>query len=170
MAAGEYVSVSSQADAEKSDLQRERGELEADPVGELDELTGIYLRRGLTPELAREVAEQLTKGDVLATHARDELGITDFSTARPVQAALTSAITFAAGAALPLVMAYLVPLQFLLPSVAAGSIAFLMVLGALGAWAGGAGPLRGAMRVGFWGAAAMAATAAIGALFGTVIA
>lgn len=166
MAAGEYVSVSSQADSEEADLARERKELVEQPEFELNELAEIYEERGVEPALAREVAQQLMAKDALGVHAREELGITEISTARPVQAAVTSAITFAAGAILPLLAAILSPADWLLYSVPAATLVFLAVLGALGAQAGGAGLLKGAVRVTFWGALAMAITAAIGALVG----
>ena len=167
MAAGEYVSVSSQADTEKADLARERRELEVSPEGELRELADIYVGRGLEPELARRVAEQLTAHDPLESHARDELGFTTTHAARPVQAALASAATFAVGAALPLTVAALVPADRIIGVVAASSLIFLALLGSLAARAGGAGPLRGALRVTFWGALAMALTATVGLAFGT---
>jgi len=166
MAAGEYVSVSSQSDTEQADLARERAELRADPQGEREELAGIYVERGLSPELAAQVADQLMAHDALGAHARDELGITEVSTARPVQAALTSAATFAAGAALPLIVAALTPMELVLPAVLVATLVCLALLGALGAQAGGAGRLRPTLRVVFWGALAMAATAGVGALFG----
>ena len=169
MAAGEFVSVNSQAGSEKTDLAREWGELNTDPAAELDELTGIYVARGLTPELARQVAEQLTSGDVLAAHARDELGITDFSSAKPIQAALTSAATFTAGAAAPLLVVAVSPLPGMGLYVSAASLAALAVLGAIGARAGGAPVLKATFRVTFWGALAMALTAGIGHLFGAVV-
>jgi VIT1/CCC1 family predicted Fe2+/Mn2+ transporter len=169
MAAGEYVSVSSQSDTERADLTRERLELATQPEFELDELTEIYVERGLSPGLARQVAEELMQGDALAAHARDELGITEAATARPVQAALTSAATFAIGAAFPIVVALLSPAGLLAPIVSGASVAFLALLGAVGARAGGAAPLKPAVRVAFWGALAMAATAAIGALVGTAV-
>jgi len=149
MAAGEYISVSSQADTEQADLARERKEHAETPEGELGELTGIYVARGLDPALARQVAEQLTAHDALSAHARDELGITEELSARPVQAALASAATFAVGAALPLVVAVLVPLGMVIPAVAASSLVSLAALGAVAASAGGAGRLRGAVRVTF---------------------
>ncbi len=166
MAAGEYVSVSSQSDTEQADLARERGELASQPEFELEELAGIYAKRGLTPELARQVAEQLTAKDALGAHARDELGISDFTRARPVQAALTSAATFAAGAGLPLLLAGAWPRAGLELAVCAASLLFLAGLGALGARTGGAGMWRAAGRVTLWGALAMAATAGVGSLFG----
>ena len=169
MAAGEYVSVHSQADTEAADLSRERAELAADPVAEQRELTAIYVQRGLEPGLAHQVAEQLMAHDAIGAHARDELGISATLSARPVQAALASAASFAVGAALPLVVAAMVPLQDLMPWVASTSLAFLALLGAVAARTGGAGVLKGAWRVGFWGALAMASTAAVGALFGTTV-
>ena len=170
MAAGEYVSVHSQADTEKADIEKESQELAADPQGELMELTGIYINRGLEPRLAREVAVQLTKHDALTAHARDELGIIDELSARPVQAAAFSAVSFAAGAALPLLLTLLLPQGIMLPVVASGSLVFLAVLGAIAARAGGASWSVGAWRVFFWGATAMAVTAAVGRLFGTTVA
>lgn len=169
MAAGEYVSVSSQADTESADLERERRELETDAGRELDELTGIYVDRGLDPALARRVAEQLMARDALAAHARDELGISHTVAARPVQAALTSAATFAAGAALPLLTAAAAPLAHLGLWVSATSLGFLALLGALAARTGGAPLVAGAARVAFWGALAMGLTAAVGALFGQIV-
>lgn len=166
MAAGEYVSVSSQADAEKADLARETAELATTPDAELEELTGIYVQRGLDRTLAEQVARQLTANDALAAHARDELGITDIASARPVQAALVSAATFATGAAVPLLIAALTPVTAILPVIALTTLIGLAVLGGLGARAGGAPLLAGTVRVTFWGALAMAATAAVGALFG----
>jgi vacuolar iron transporter family protein len=170
MAAGEYVSVSSQSDAEKSDLAKEARELAQNPQGELDELTHIYIAKGLSANLARQVAVELSRGDQLAVHARDELGITEITSARPLQAAITSAATFAVGAGLPLLVAFLAPRSLVVPMVAGSALASLVALGALGAWAGGANPVRGATRVGVWGIAAMVATFAIGALFGTSVA
>ncbi len=169
MAAGEYVSVSSQADTEKADLARERKELEEDLEAERDELTSIYEKRGLEPALAREVALQLMAHDALGAHARDELGLTEIHTARPVQAALASALTFAIGAALPLVLAYLSPLSSIIPAVSIGALVFLVILGGLAARAGGANWVTGAARVGLWGILAMAATAAAGMLFGGAV-
>jgi len=169
MAAGEYVSVSSQADTENADLERERHELATTPEPELDELQGIYVSRGLDPELARRVAEQLTAHDALAAHARDELGISDVHAARPVQAAFASAGTFAVGAALPLAVAAMAPIERVIVLVSILSLVFLGSLGGIAARAGGASVVRGAARVTFWGALAMAATAAIGKLFGTVV-
>jgi len=169
MAAGEYVSVSSQADTERADLERERQELEADRDHELAELADIYVQRGLEPDLAARVAEQLMAHDALAAHARDEFGISDALGARPVQAAVSSAATFALGAALPLAVFALVPTSFGIPGVAGTSLVFLAVLGGTSAYAGGAPVPRAAARVTFWGALAMALTAGIGALFGTVV-
>ena len=169
MAAGEYVSVYSQADTEKADLARERAELQADPAAEMRELTAIYAARGLEPELARQVAAQLTAHDALGAHARDELGISDALSARPVQAALASAASFAVGAALPLGVALLAPNTQLIPWVAATSLLFLALLGGIAARAGGAPVLAGAWRVSFWGVLAMAITAGVGALFGAVV-
>jgi len=169
MAAGEYVSVSSQADVEQADLGRERTELAADPAAELAELTAIYVKRGLEPSLAQQVADQLTAKDVLAAHARDELGISESLSARPVQAALASAGTFAVGAAMPLLTVIVSPERLLIPFVSGSSLLFLAMLGGLAAFAGGASAARGAARVTFWGALAMALTAGVGALFGTVV-
>lgn len=166
MAAGEYVSVSSQADTESSDLDRERRELATEPEAERAELTAIYVSRGLDPELAARVAEQLEARDALAAHARDELGVNEIHAARPIQAAFASAATFAVGATLPLLLAAFGPTRGLIAIVAGGSLGFLAILGALAARAGGAGVLRGAARVTLWGALAMAATAAVGAIFG----
>lgn len=166
MAAGEYVSVSSQADAEKADLARERGELETQPDAELDELTAIYVARGVEPPLARQVAGQMMARDALGAHARDELGISDLTTARPIQAAVASAATFAAGACLPLLLVLIAPSSAALPVVGAGSVIGLAVLGAAGARAGGAPVGRAVARVTFWGVAAMALTAGVGTLFG----
>lgn len=168
MAAVEYVSVSSQADTEHADLERERCELATDPASELDELTGIWTRRGLDPALARQVAVQLTAHDPLGAHARDELGRSELLVARPVQAALASAATFAVGAGLPLAVAWGSPPAMLSTMVAGSSLFCLAALGGLAAWVGGAGAVRGAARVAFWGALAMAATAAVGSLFGVV--
>ena len=168
MAAGEYVSVSSQSDTENADLAKERNELATEPEHELSELTGIYVHRGLTPDLAEQVAIQLTAHDALGAHARDELGITEMMNARPVQAALASAATFAVGAALPLVVALIAPQNQLIPCVAIMSLAFLATLGALAAKAGGANVWLGTARVAFWGLLAMAATAWVGSLFGVV--
>lgn len=166
MAAGEYVSVSSQSDTERADLERERKELETQPEFEREELTGIYERRGLDPALARQVADRLMAHDALGAHARDELGITEITTARPVQAALASAASFAVGAALPLATALLAPERRISWLVAGTSLLFLALLGGLSAATGGAPVGRAVLRVTFWGALAMAATAAIGALFG----
>jgi VIT1/CCC1 family predicted Fe2+/Mn2+ transporter len=169
MAAGEFVSVSSQADTESADLARERRELAHQPEAELDELTNIYINRGVDPALARKVAEQMTAKDAFATHARDELGLSDHVVARPVQAALTSAATFSIGAALPLAIALVAPAMWIAPAVSGGSLVCLAILGAVGARIGGADVLKPTLRVTFWGALAMAATAAIGALVGRVI-
>ncbi|MBX0330534.1 VIT family protein [Oscillochloris sp. ZM17-4] len=168
MAAGEYVSVSSQADTEQADLRIERGEQAADQAGELAELTRIYEQRGLDPALAQQVAAQLTARDALAAHARDELGITESFSAWLIQAALTSAGCFAVGAALPLLAVLLTTGGYLIPVVAGSSLLFLAVLGGLAAFAGGASLIGGAVRVTFWGALAMALTAGVGALFGAV--
>lgn len=168
MAAGEYVSVSSQADTERADLAREERELVETPQAELVELTGIWVERGLDHELAHQVALQLTEHDALAAHARDELGLNAIHVARPVQAALASAAAFAVGAGLPLALTSVAPPESLAPVVAAGSLVFLALLGAVSARAGGASIARGAGRVTLWGALAMAATAAIGSLFGAV--
>lgn len=170
MAAGEYVSVASQADIEHADLERERKELSASPESELAELTAIYVSRGLTPELAAQVAAQLSAGDTLAAHARDELGIIEATRARPLQAAFTSAAAFAAGAALPLLLTAFSPLGWLTPLVMGASFLLLLALGALAAKLGGASAWRGAARVAFWGLVAMAATALVGKLFGTAVA
>lgn len=167
MAAGEYVSVSSQSDTEKADLALEKRELTDQPDFERQELANIYVGRGLDVDLALQVADQLMAKDALGAHARDELGISEVSTARPLQAALTSAITFSAGAAAPLAVIALAPQQFLIPLVIATSLVCLAVLGFLGAQAGGAAPIRAVIRVTFWGALAMALTAGIGHLFGT---
>lgn len=169
MAAGEYVSVSSQADTEQADLARERKELATDQSAELAELTAIYVQRGLDPTLAKQVAEQLMAHDALAAHARDELGISAALTARPVQAALASAGTFAVGAAMPLLPVVISPGAYLIPLVAGSSLLFLAILGGLAAFTGGASAARGALRVTFWGAIAMALTAGVGALFGAVV-
>lgn len=170
MAAGEYVSVSSQADIEHADLAREKKELATNPIHEREELSQIYVERGLDVELARQVAAQLMAHDALQSHARDELGITDIASARPLQAALASAATFSIGAALPLLVVFFVPQSNLIFSVSAASLFFLVTLGSLAARVGGASLTKGALRVGFWGAFAMAATAAIGRLFGTTLA
>jgi len=169
MAAGEYVSVHSQADTEQAEIERERAELKDDPKGERQELAAIYTSRGLDPSLARQVADQLTAHDALGAHARDELGITEALRARPVQAALASAASFAAGAILPLAVTALSPPQVLIPVVAGTSLAFLALLGGVAARAGGASVLKGAIRVTFWSALAMAVTAAVGKLFGTAV-
>jgi VIT1/CCC1 family predicted Fe2+/Mn2+ transporter len=166
MAAGEYVSVSSQADTERADLDRERKELAADPEHEHAEMTAIYVRRGLDEGLASQVATQLMAHDALGAHGRDELGISDTLTARPVQAALASAGTFSVGAVLPLLIVVLVPVSVLMWAVAGSSLLFLALLGSLAARAGGASVLTAAARVTFWGALAMALTAGVGALFG----
>ncbi|HSI38156.1 MAG TPA: VIT family protein [Methylotenera sp.] len=170
MAAGEYVSVSSQSDTEAADLTRERLELSNDHESELKELTGIYIGRGLTPDLAHQVAVQLTAHDALGAHARDELGIIDTTNARPIQAAAASASTFAIGAALPLLVTFFVSETSTLIYVATASLAFLAALGGLAAKAGGANLWMGAARVAFWGILAMAATAGVGHLFGVVAA
>jgi VIT1/CCC1 family predicted Fe2+/Mn2+ transporter len=169
MAAGEYVSVSSQSDTEQADLARERRELSEDPQFEREELAQIYVARGVEVGLARQVARQLMAKDALGAHARDELGISEITAARPVQAALTSAATFSAGAAAPLALVLLAPSSLLIPVVAVGSLAFLALLGLLGARTGGAKVLRPIIRVTFWGAFAMALTASIGAFVGTVV-
>lgn len=169
MAAGEYVSVSSQSDTEQADLARERAELADNPDFERDELAKIYAARGVDPALAQQVAEQLMTKGALAAHARDELGISDMTTARPIQAALTSAATFSLGAAMPLLMAVVAPANLLVPLVSVASLGFLALLGAIGAKAGGAVVWRATARVTFWGALAMALTAGIGRLFGTVV-
>lgn len=169
MAAGEYVSVSSQADTERADLARERKELATNDKFEREELAAIYVKRGLDVLLARQVAEQLMAHDALTAHARDELGISDITTARPVQAAFASAATFAVGAAMPLVTVLTIPAVALIPVVIATSILFLALLGGFGAYAGGAPVLKAALRVTFWGALAMALTAGVGALFGATV-
>ena len=169
MAAGEYVSVSSQSDTEQADLARETAELNRDPDFELRELSEIYVKRGVDEALARQVAQQLMAKDALTAHARDELGISEITTARPVQAALTSAAMFTIGAAMPLLMVVLSPANLLLPVVSASSLGFLAVLGGIAAKAGGANILRATARVTFWGALALALTAGIGKLFGTVV-
>jgi VIT1/CCC1 family predicted Fe2+/Mn2+ transporter len=170
MAAGEYVSVSSQADSEAADLARERGELAEHPGYEHRELAAIYMERGVAPDLARQVADQLMARDALAAHARDELGISETMAARPVQAAMASAASFAVGAALPLAVVLVSPRAGLSFAVAAASLLFLGALGAMGARVGGAKTLHATLRVVFWGGLAMATTAGIGALFGTHIA
>jgi VIT1/CCC1 family predicted Fe2+/Mn2+ transporter len=169
MAAGEYVSVSSQSDTEQADLARERAELETKPAFEREELTQIYVKRGIEPYLARQVADQLMAKDALGAHAQDELGISKKTTARPVLAALTSAATFAVGAVLPLAMVLVSPPAALIPAVSGASLLFLALLGAVGARTGGATIWKAALRVTFWGALAMALTAGIGALVGTVV-
>ncbi|MCO5095811.1 MAG: VIT family protein [Chiayiivirga sp.] len=169
MAAGEYVSVSSQSDTEQADLARERVELASQPEFELEELTRIYVDRGVETDLARQVADQLMAKDALSAHARDELGISEVTAARPIQAALTSAATFAVGAALPLAMVVLLPGRLLVAGVSIASLIFLALLGAIGARAGGADVVRATVRVTFWGALAMALTAGIGSIFGTVL-
>jgi VIT1/CCC1 family predicted Fe2+/Mn2+ transporter len=168
MAAGEYVSVSSQADTEQADLNRERGELAVDGEFERNELAAIYVSRGLQPDLAQQVAEQLMAHDALMTHARDELGISEITTARPIQAALASAATFAVGAAIPLLTVLISPATMLIPAVIGTSVLLLALLGGFGAHAGGAPVVKAAWRVTFWGALAMALTATVGALFGAV--
>ncbi len=169
MASGEYVSVHSQADTEVAELDIERAELKSDVKGEHNELADIYVARGLQPALAKQVAQQLMSHDALAAHARDELGISDTFRARPVQAALASAASFAVGAAMPLAITALAPASSLIPLVSGTSLLFLALLGGLAARAGGAGVFAGAIRVTFWGAAAMAVTAAVGWIFGTVV-
>jgi VIT1/CCC1 family predicted Fe2+/Mn2+ transporter len=169
MAAGEYVSVSSQSDTEQADLARERGELASQPDFEREELAQIYVERGLDQALARQVADQLMARDALGAHARDELGMSEVTAARPIQAAFTSAATFAAGAALPLLAAVLMPRSMLIAGVSVASLVFLALLGAIGARAGGARIGKAMARVTFWGAVAMALTAGIGAIFGTVV-
>jgi len=169
MAAGEYVSVSSQSDTEQADLARERKELSENIEFEREELADIYVKRGIDRALARQVAEQLMAKDALAAHALDELGISEITTARPVQAALTSAATFSLGAAMPLLMVVVSPASMLIPIVSAASLGFLAVLGAIGARTGGANVLRATARVAFWGALAMGLTAGIGAIVGTAV-
>lgn len=169
MAAGEYVSVSSQSDTEKADLEVEKKELADTPEEELKELQAIYTERGLDPSLALQVAQQLTAGDALSAHARDELGISEMTTARPVQAALASAAAFSVGAALPLVTAAVVPLGSAIMAVSLLSLVFLVALGMLAAQAGGASVIRGGVRVTFWGALAMLFTALVGRMFGAVV-
>lgn len=168
MAAGEYVSVSSQSDTEKADLERERRELETDRDFERKELAAIYVKRGLEPSLAGQVADQLMAHDALAAHARDELGLSETHTARPIQAALASAVTFAAGAALPLLAVLAGPFSLVIPFVAGSALVFLALMGGLASRVGGARVAVGAGRVTLWGALAMAATAAAGAMFGAV--
>lgn len=169
MAAGEYVSVSSQADTERADLALEKKHLADDPDGELQELTDIYIQRGLSPELAAEVACELMQCDALAAHARDELGFSDTMAARPIQAALASAGTFSVGAALPLLIVLLLPVSSLMWAVPSSSLLFLALLGMLSARAGGSSIIVGASRVTFWGALAMGLTAAVGSLFGVAV-
>ncbi|MBE0474422.1 VIT family protein [Rhodoferax sp.] len=169
MAAGEYVSVSSQSDTEQADIAREREELATDGARELAELAAIYVGRGLDAELAKQVATQLTARDALAAHVRDELGITEATSANPLQAALVSALSFVLGAGLPLLTAWLVPFGILTPVVAATSMLFLVILGGLAAYTGGAGIVKGVVRVAFWGALAMGLTAGVGMLFGVAV-
>lgn len=169
MAAGEYVSVSSQFDTEQADLARERRELKESPEAELNELTQIYVKRGVEESLAREVSIQLMKKDALGAHARDELGLSEITAARPIQAAFASAASFAFGAIMPLLTAILFPGALLIPAVSLASLIFLGVLGAVGARAGGANMIKATLRVMFWGALAMALTAGIGAIFGTAL-
>lgn len=169
MAAGEYVSVSSQADTEQADIARERVELATDGARETEELAGIYVRRGLDAELAQQVARQLMAKDALGAHTRDELGISDVASARPLQAAFASALAFIVGAGLPLFSAWASPEQYLAQIVGATSLLFLVVLGGLAAHTGGAGIVRGITRVAFWGALAMAITAGVGRLFGVAV-
>lgn len=169
MAAGEYVSVSSQSDTEKADLARERRELSENPQAEHEELAEIYVKRGIDRTTAQQVARQLMARDPLTAHARDELGISEITTARPVQAALTSAVMFSVGAAMPLLMVVVSPANVLVPAVSAASLGFLALLGAIGAKAGGANLVRATIRVTFWGALALAVTAGIGKLFGTIL-
>ena len=169
MAAGEYVSVSSQSDTEQADLQRERKELSQNVAFEEEELAQIYVQRGVETNLARQVAQQLMAKDALGAHARDELGISEITTARPIQAAFTSAATFSVGAALPLLMVLITPTRFLVAAVSVASLLFLALLGAIGARAGGADVIKATARVTFWGAFAMALTAGVGAIFGTAV-
>lgn len=169
MAAGEYVSVSSQGDTEQADLRRERSELATEPEAEHAELAGIYVERGLTPALAAQVADQLMAHDALGAHARDELGMSLMTRARPLQAALASAAAFASGAALPVVLVALLPFAVLNWSVVGSTLVLLLCLGAIAAQIGGAPRFRGAARVGFWGAVAMGVTALVGRLFGTAV-
>jgi VIT1/CCC1 family predicted Fe2+/Mn2+ transporter len=168
MAAGEYVSVHSQVDTEQADLKLERKELKTDNKGEHEELAAIYVTRGLNAELAKRVAKQLMAHNALGAHARDELGISKKIKPRPIQAALSSAVSFAVGAALPLLVAVFAPAAIFIPLVFGTSLVFLALLGGLAAWAGGADMMIGALRVTFWGALAMGVTAAVGSLFGTV--
>ena len=169
MAAGEYVSVSSQSDTEQADLGRERKELSQNIAFEEEELAQIYVQRGVETNLARQVAQQLMAKDALGAHARDELGISEITTARPIQAAFTSAATFSVGAALPLLMVLITPTRFLVAAVSVASLLFLALLGAIGARAGGADVIKATARVTFWGAFAMALTAGVGAIFGTAV-
>lgn len=169
MAAGEYVSVSSQADIERADMERERFELETNVEHERKELAEIYVQRGLDVELAKQVAKQLMAKDALAAHMRDELGISEVTTAKPIQAALTSAVTFAIGAALPLLVVFVTPLSRVVPLVMVSSLLFLALLGIISAYTGGARVIIGAVRVTFWGALAMALTAGVGSLFGAIV-
>ncbi len=169
MAAGEYVSVSSQADTEAADLARERKELAEQPEFELKELKQSFVARGVTEATALQVAKELTTSNALCAHAREELGITDMTTARPLQAAITSALTFSVGAALPLAVVLLTPEKYLTPVMLVSTVVFLAILGALGAYVGGAKMFRATARVAFWGVTAMAITAGVGALFGTVV-
>ena len=169
MAAGEYVSVSSQADTEQADLARERSELATSPNAERTELAGLYIARGLSPALAIQVADQLTTHDALGAHARDELGIHEKTRARPIQAAVASAASFAVGAAPPVILAALLPAGALTPGVVGVTLGLLLVLGGIAARVGGAPLLRGALRVAFWGAVAMGSTAAVGWLFGAIV-
>jgi len=169
MAAGEYVSVSSQSDTERADLERERKELATDGLNEHAELAAIYTKRGLSEDLAKQVATQLMAHDALGAHARDELGISEITTARPIQAAFASAATFVVGAALPVVTVVVTPRVSLIPVVVGASILFLATLGGFGSFAGGAPILKGALRVTFWGALAMGLTAGVGAMFGTAV-
>lgn len=169
MAAGEYVSVSSQSDTEQADLDRERRELATDRPFEHEELAAIYVKRGLDPELAKRVADQLMAHDALGAHARDELGISELTAARPIQAALASAGTFAIGASLPIGVVLVVPSVALIPVVIVSAILFLALLGGFGAYAGGAPVIKAALRVTFWGVLAMALTAGVGAMFGTSV-
>ncbi len=168
MAAGEYVSVSSQADTEAADLARERKELAEQPELELNELKQSFEARGVSGPKALQVAKELTAADALGAHAREELGITEMTTARPLQAAITSALTFSVGAAFPLAVVLLAPSGFLIPAIGLTTLVFLALLGAMGAYVGGANLWRGTLRVAFWGAVAMAVTAGVGAYFGTV--
>jgi VIT1/CCC1 family predicted Fe2+/Mn2+ transporter len=169
MAAGEYVSVSSQSDTEHADLMRERAELRADPAAEESELAAIYVKRGLDPELAKRVARELMAKNALAAHARDELGISQIATARPIQAALTSALTFSVGAAMPLLAVVVSPAPYVATNVTVSSLVYLAVLGAIGAKTGGANIVKATVRVTFWGALAMAVTAGIGLIIGKVV-